>query len=188
MKTIQSFLIGCLLLFSGILSAQTQWKTLEDHPLYPFSKYNGDTVAYLTRNFDGGADPLYFEQPLSKFLQAIDPSMPIKTFFPDYYVTAKHQFISIFFCFPYTKEELKRLVKEGKPIYAIGISFQSIGGRIDGSVTKEPELFKYIQGLGLGQILPWTPELQQKVGHLSFDQAIGQEVTPTVKRYLEYHP
>lgn len=93
------------------------------------------------------------------------------------------------FLFPlYTKEELKQLVKEGKPIYAIGISFQSIGGRIDGSVTNDLDLFKYIRGLGLGQILPWTPELQQKIGHLSFDQAIGQEVTATVKRYLENHP
>lgn len=59
---------------------------------------------------------------------------------------------------------------------------------IDGSIVNNPELFEYIRNLGLGKILEWTPEFQQKVGHLSFDQAIGQEVTPTVKRYLEYHP
>lgn len=183
MKTIQSLLIGYLLLFSGILSAQTQWKTLEDHPLYPFSKYNGDTVAYLTRNFDGGADPLYIGQPLSKFLQAMDPAMPIRTFYPHYVAFSKVRSIPAFFCFPYTKEELKRLVKEGKPIYAIGLAFSN-----SLSDNVEPELYNYIRNLGLGKILPWTPEVQQKIGHLILDQGSYQEVTSAVKRYLEYHP
>ena len=183
MKTLLSFFIGCLLLFSGSLSAQIQWKTLEDHPLYPFSKYNGATVAYLTQNFDGGADPLYIGQPLSKFLQAMDPAMPIRTFYPHYVAFDNVRKIAAFFCFPYTKEELKRLVKEGKPIYGIGLAFEK--GLSD---NVEPELYNYIRNLGLGRILPWTPEIQQKIGHLILDQGSYQEITETVKRYLEYHP
>lgn len=189
MKTIRFFILAGLLLFGNAGMAQHRWKIIENHPLYPFSKYNGDTVAYLTQNFDGGANGYYEEKPLLQFLQAMDSALPIRTFFPRYSVTSQTQSIVVFFCFPYTKEQLKQLVKAGKPIYAIGISFHSgIGGMIDGSIVNNPELFEYIRNLGLGKILEWTPEFQQKVGHLSFDQAIGQEVTPTVKRYLEYHP
>ncbi len=169
-------------MFCGIFTAIGQ-NVLVHHPLYPFSKYNSDTVAYLTRNFDGGADDYFYEQPLSKFFEAIDPAMPIRTFYPHYVAFSKVRAIPAFFCFPYTKEELKRLVKEGKPIYAIGLAFsKSLSDNV------EPELYNYIRSLGLGKILSWTPEVQQKIGHLIFDQGSYQEVTSDVKRYLEYHP
>ncbi|WP_281671393.1 hypothetical protein [Rikenella microfusus] len=189
MKTIRFFILAGLLLLGNAGMAQHRWKTIENHPLYPFSKYNGDTVAYLTQNFDGGANGYYEEKPLAQFLQAMDPALPIRTFFPNYYVTSQFQSIVAFYCFPYTKEQLKQLVKAGKPIYAIGISLDnSIGNAFDGSWATEPELFEYIRGLGLGKILEWTPEFQQKISHLTFRQGVCQEMPQTVQRYLEYHP
>ena len=129
--------------FAAILAcsqvvAQNQHKIITDHPLYPFCRYNGDTVGYLTQNFDGGADNPYYEQPLSKFLQDLDPAMPIRTFYLYYSEAYNMPCILAFMCFPYTKEELMRLVDEGKTIYGIGLTIYPFV-----TLKRNPELFNY---------------------------------------------
>lgn len=68
MKTIKICFLQCAVFLCGVqaLSAQEKW-IIRNHPLYPFSQYNGDTVKYLRQNFDGGAVDLYMGQPMSKF-------------------------------------------------------------------------------------------------------------------------
>lgn len=172
-----------LLLCGPICMAQKTWKTIISHPLQPFSQYNGDTVSYLTQNFDSGADDRYWEQPLSKFLQDLDPAMPIRTFCPYYDEGYNSPYIYSFMCFPYTKEELKRLVAEGKTIYGIGLLFDPFV-----TLRKTPELFNYFKDLGFERILPWSPEIEQKIGSLSFYKGYVQDVTDSVKEFLENDP
>lgn len=158
-----------------------QGKIVISHPLYPFSKYAGDTVAYLTQNFDGGADDLFYEQPLSKFLKAIDPDMPIRTFCCHSGEFIGKQVITAFFCFPYTKEELQRFADKGKIIDGIGLAFEGLLSK-----DHESELYNYFVNLGVQQVHCWTPEIEQKIGHLIFLQGSVQQVD--IKRFMESRP
>lgn len=189
MKIIKIFFLQCAVFLCGVqaLSAQEKW-IIRNHPLYPFSQYNGDTVKYLRQNFDGGAVDLYMGQPMSKFFQDMDSSLPIRTCFP-YYVarpsvrgTTEIHLLG-FYGLVYTKEQLKQMIKEGKKIYAISLLFEKW---IDD--TKEPEVYNYVRNLGLGRILPWTPELQQKIEHLPYGNNPVQELTSEIQRYLENYP
>lgn len=175
------FIFSLLALCMG--SAIGQRRTVIKHPLQPFNQYNGDTLAYLTLNFDGGADYFYDEQPLSKFLQDLDPAMPIRTFYPCYLESYNLHYIISFVCFPYTKEELKRLIEEGKTIYGI-----DLGPEFFVTPKNNPALFNYFNGLGFERILPWTAEIEQKIGSLSFYKGYVQDVTDSVKQFLENHP
>lgn len=114
MKTIRFFILAGLLLFGNAGMAQHRWKIIENHPLYPFSKYNGDTVAYLTQNFDGGANGYYEEKPLLQFLQAMDSALPIRTFFPRYSVTSQTQSIVVFFLLPLYERTAQTTGQSGK--------------------------------------------------------------------------
>ena len=181
MKMLITFFTAILAFSQAV--AQNQHKIITDHPLYPFNQYNGDTLAYLTLNFDGGADYFYDEQPFSKFLQDLDPAMPIRTFYPRYLESYNLHYITSFVCFPYTKEELKRLIKEGKPIYGI-----DLGSEFFVTLKNNPALFNYFKGLGFERILPWTAEIEQKIGSLSFYKGYVQDVTDSVKQFLENHP
>lgn len=185
MKAIKIFLISCVALICGmqIASAEEKW-IIRNHPLYPFSKYNGDTVKYLRQNFDGGAVDIYMGQPMSKFFKEMDSALPIRTCFP-YYVMggAKEVHLLGFYGLVYTKDQLKQMIKEGKKIYAISLLFEKW---VDDN--KEPEVYNYVRNLGLGKILPWTPELQQKIEHLPYGNNPVQELTSEVQRYLENYP
>lgn len=184
MKTIKIIFVFCAAFLCGmqIVSAQEKW-IIRNHPLYPFSKYQGDTVKYLRQNFDGGANDSYIGQPISKYFQDIDPALPIKTCFP-YYVTGTNDVMLLgFYGLVYTKAQLKQMVKEGKKIYAIGLLFDKWANN-----EKEPEVYNYVRNLGLGKILPWSTELQQKIGHIPYGNSSVQELTSTVKRYLENYP
>lgn len=75
------------------------------------------------------------------------------------------------------------MVAEGKTIYGIGLNFEH-------SITlqKAPALFNYFKDLGFDRILPWSPEIEQKIGHLLFAQGMYQDATGYVKEFLEKHP
>ncbi|WP_294592550.1 hypothetical protein [uncultured Rikenella sp.] len=161
--------------------AMGQGKVVISHPLYPFCKYAGDTVAYLTQNFDGGADDLFYEQPLSRFLKALDPKMPIRTFVPHYVSLNQGLGIVAFFCFPYTHEELQRFADEGKVIDGIGLTFDELLSK-----DYESELYNYFLSLGVQQVHCWTPEIEQKIGHLTFIQGSVQKVD--IKRFMKPRP
>lgn len=184
MQTIKLFLVACATFVYGLQSttAQEQW-VVHDHPLYPFSKYEGDTVKYLRQNFDGGANEAYIGKPISRYIQAIDPAMPIRTCFPDYVTGSQEVLLLGFYGFVYTKEQLKQMVKEGKTIYAIGLLFEKWADS-----QMEADVYNYVRNLGLGKILPWTPELQQKIGHIPYGNSLIQDMTSEVKRYLENYP
>lgn len=184
MQTIKLFLVACATFVCGLQSttAQEQW-VVHDHPLYPFSMYEGDTVKYLRQNFDGGANEAYIGKPISRYIDAIDPALPIRTCFA-FYITATNEVPFMgFYGLVYTKDQLKQMVKEGKTIYAIGLLFEKW---VDSK--REPDVYNYVRNLGLGKILPWTPELQQKIGHIPYGNSLIQDMTSEVKRYLENYP
>ena len=184
MKPIKYFLTAGIALLCGIqfLSAQERW-VIYPHPLYPFSKYDGDTVKYLRQNFDGGANDDYMGKPISQYIEAIDPALPIKTCFPYYFAGYKDVSLLGFYGMIYTKDQLKQMIKEGKKIYAIGLLFEK---GLDSD--REPDVYNYVRNLGLGKILPWTPELQQKIGHIPYGNNAVQDMTSEVQRYLENYP
>ena len=183
MKTLRLLIAGAAILAAiGTTHAQDNW-IIRKHPLYPFSQYNGDTVKYLKQNFDGGADFFYEGKPVSEFLDNIDPAMPIRTFCPHYVVFKDGStMLGGLYLFVYTKDELKRLTQQKQPIYAIGLEFDFVYPDI------EPELYNFFQELGFRKVLPWTPEILQKIGHRKLIQGSYQNPTDIVKRYFEAYP
>lgn len=107
--------------------------------------------------------------------------MPIRTFCPYYVKLSSTQGIVGVFCFPYTKAELQRFADLGKIIDGIGLLFDE---RL--SKDYEPELYNYFLDLGVQQVHCWTPEIEQKIGHLTFFQGTVQQVD--IKRFMEPHP
>lgn len=154
------------------------------HRLYPFSRYEGDTLKYLDDNLGSAS---YYNDPVSAYLQDMDPAIPFRTFIPythiDYEYTRDE--ILCLYCSIYTVEEMKRLIQEGKPIYGIQLYFFEAISK----TNHNSELFDYLlSASGLNRLQPWTLEIEQKIGRLPFFAAIFEDITKDVKRALVAQP
>lgn len=142
------------------------FRCTEDYPLIPWSRFKGDTVAFLKTNFTAGAVPGCFgftNRTIQALVDTMRKELPIKTVLIKMKEFGIPGIMSIFF-FCHTPEKIKQAVKNRKetPRVELCIHIKTL--------RKREEIIK--KYMAVEKLLEWDDKYLKVLGGITYEYAI----------------